>query len=70
MIPFGGMNNTVQLDIPITISSGVVPGQAAASSSDYTRGEFAAPPLYDRSADPPALDLPPYALAIELGRML
>ncbi|EPS98298.1 hypothetical protein FOMPIDRAFT_1031598 [Fomitopsis schrenkii] len=63
--PFSGMNNTAQLDIPISISSGVIPRLYTNSAGGDT-----APPLYDSSAEPqPTLELPPYViLAAQLSR--
>lgn len=56
------MNNTAQLDIPISISSGVIPRLYTNSAGGDT-----APPLYDSSAEPqPTLELPPYALLCNL----
>lgn len=48
IVPFSSMNNTVRLDIPISISTGVLEISSAA------------PPYYDSSGPLPTLDLPKY----------
>lgn len=58
----------MRLDIPISISSGVVP-RPAGSLSNNPIGDFTAPPFYDCSSDlSSTIDLPPYVLVVKLLR--
>ncbi|KAH9932868.1 uncharacterized protein B0H18DRAFT_984356 [Fomitopsis serialis] len=59
VVPLSGLNNTVRLDIPITVSSGMVP-RPTVDVPDYTAPPPGAPPDdADYLAPPPTLDLPP-----------
>ena len=61
----------MRLDIPISISSGVVPRPPAGSLSNNLLGDFAAPPLYDCSAEiSPTIDLPPCVPVVKLSRAM